>query len=191
MSNVRLSVQFEEDAVFAGEEVKCKIVFKNGAVTTAAGSPSAQSPQRGAVDPLSRGSQESSLPLQTARWPRGVSTTRPHLTNPDPRGSRYGHRATKSVAIQNSRRELDATIASTVNARDPRARYGHSRSISIVSLGNTSLREPHPALNGRTQRHATTARIHTRTTRSQTGLSAQSKETQIDRPGRTIQRMRL
>ena len=171
--------------MFAGEEVKCKIVFKNVTVTTASGSQSAQD------DPLPREGQASYLPLQAARWPNGVLTTRPHPTNPDARGSRHGHRATKSVAIQSSQDELDATTANPVLARDSRARYGHSRSISIVSLGNAPLREPRPASNGRAQRHPATAQIRTRTTSSQTVLSTRLKERQIGRPGRTIQQSRL
>lgn len=125
-SNIRVFIRWHDQTVFAGEEIKCTITFKNIARDHN------QQRQSQHLTPTDRPRQVS--PLLRAKSNTG-------LTPPNSAQTR-GHRSALSLnvpAAQSRRRAGSVPWPSplTPNATEHRGN-GHTKSVSIVSIGSTS-----------------------------------------------------
>ncbi|KAH0442215.1 hypothetical protein CcaCcLH18_01653 [Colletotrichum camelliae] len=125
-SNIRVFIRWHDQTVFAGEEIKCTITFKNIARD------SSQQRQSQLLTPTDRPRHAS--PLLRAKSNAG-------LTPPNSAQTR-GHRSALSLnvpAAQSRRRSGSVPWPSplTPNAAEHRGN-GHQKSVSIVSIGSTS-----------------------------------------------------
>jgi hypothetical protein len=120
-SNIRVSIQFKESTVFAGEDVECIITFKNVAQIYGNDSPNnlPSYPQR-------------RIPTIPARRP---SLSR-HSSGPVPNQRRRSHKSTISSSAPttpNPREVNNGEIPAVVVAR-----RGHGRSLSIRSTASNA-----------------------------------------------------
>ncbi|KAI8312443.1 hypothetical protein K4K61_010208 [Colletotrichum sp. SAR11_59] len=125
-SNIRVFIRWHDQTVFAGEEIKCTITFKNIARD------SSQQRQSQLLTPTDRPRHAS--PLLRAKSNAG-------LTPPNSAQTR-GHRSALSLnvpAAQARKRSGSVPWPSplTPNAAEHRGN-GHQKSVSIVSIGSTS-----------------------------------------------------
>lgn len=126
-SSVRVYVQWKEPTVFSGEELECKITFKNVAPPPEP-SPSLVYPSEFA----SEGSrQRKTPPLQaTIRNPRGTGL--PNLTQSRERG----HRPAASLNVPLNAKKMAVGAFWTAPQNDSViGGHKHHRSVSIISLG--------------------------------------------------------
>ncbi|KAH8677365.1 Rgp1-domain-containing protein [Xylariales sp. PMI_506] len=130
-SNIRVYIHWHDQTIFAGEDIKCRITFKNVA------RPSNQPSH------LDRSRQPSPL-LGTPRKPNSRSNG---LTPPVSSRGR-GHRTTLSLNVPagHSRSKSSSTVQWIPPQPQPPTRPGHThqRSLSIVSLGSTATVEEQP-----------------------------------------------
>ncbi|KAI1863981.1 hypothetical protein JX265_005016 [Neoarthrinium moseri] len=130
-SNIRVFVHWSDQTVFAGEEIKCRITFKNVA------RPNQPNPER---------SRQPSPLLGTPR--------KPNLNNgltPPASARGRGHRATLSLNVPTGHsRSKSSGTTSWIPAQPPPTRPGHShkRSVSIVSIGSATTVEDQAHSNG-------------------------------------------
>ncbi|KAK3683664.1 Rgp1-domain-containing protein [Podospora appendiculata] len=144
-SNIRVYVRWQDQVVFAGEEVKCTITFKNvarvpGTSSTPPGplpsKPLTHTSRRAGVE----GSRQSS-PLHPPTATQG--RTRSNIGLAPPPAAR-GHRSTLSLTVPSPAAASRAQAGSAPwspapsSARSPRNGHGHTRSVSIVSLGSAT-----------------------------------------------------
>ncbi|KAK7921164.1 hypothetical protein PG985_009186 [Apiospora marii] len=135
-SNIRVFIHWNDQTVFAGEDVKCNITFKNVARPI----------QTSHNTPLDRSRQPSPL-LGTPRKPSSNSIG---LAPPTPNRGR-GHRSTLSLNVPaSSARSRNATTQWIPPQPPPTTRPGHvhKRSLSIVSLGSNATVEEQSQSNG-------------------------------------------
>ncbi|KAK6081299.1 intracellular protein transport protein [Seiridium cupressi] len=124
--NVRVFVHWEDNTVFAGEEIKCRITFKNVA------RPSNHTERQRQASPL----------LGTPRKPTFSSNSN-GLTPPvSGRGGR-GHRTTLSLNVPSGHtRSKSGSTAQWLPQQPPpttpRSGHAHKRSISVVSIGSAA-----------------------------------------------------
>ncbi|KAK3387210.1 Rgp1-domain-containing protein [Podospora didyma] len=155
-SNIRVFVRWQDQVVFAGEEVKCTIVFKNAARTPSPSPtlPAHQPPPPKPYSHLQPGRHTSgerprgSAPLHLAAHAR----TKPHAAHGlAPPSSSRGHRSTLSLTVPSAAsasasasRARAGSIPwspTTPGARPPPRNgngHSHKRSVSIVSIGSVS-----------------------------------------------------
>lgn len=130
-SNIRVFIRWHDQTVFAGEEVKCTVTFKN--VAPGPGQPKQPSPQ----------SERSRLasPLH------GRPKSNHGLTPPPSASSGRGHRRSAlSLSVPSSQthsRSGSVQWPSSASATDRQPGHSHKRSVSIVSIGSTSTVEDH------------------------------------------------
>ncbi|KAK8025602.1 hypothetical protein PG990_003425 [Apiospora arundinis] len=135
-SNIRVFIHWNDQTVFAGEDIKCNITFKNVARPI----------QTTHNTPLDRSRQPSPL-LGTPRKPSSNSIG---LAPPTPNRGR-GHRSTLSLNVPaSSARSRNATTQWIPPQPPPTTRPGHAhqRSLSIVSIGSNATVEEQPQSNG-------------------------------------------
>ncbi|KAK8107803.1 uncharacterized protein PG998_009816 [Apiospora kogelbergensis] len=128
-SNIRVFIHWNDQTVFAGEDIKCNITFKNVARPI----------QTTHNTPLDRSRQPSPL-LGTPRKPSSNSIG---LAPPTPNRGR-GHRSTLSLNVPaSSARSRNATTQWIPPQPPPTTRPGHThqRSLSIVSIGSNATAE--------------------------------------------------
>ena len=117
--HIRVFVRWHDQTVFAGEDVQCRITFKNVAPAHSGAHPSAKaSPHH----------------LRPQRPKPG-----PGLAPPTGPGAARGHRSSLSLTVPSprSRHRADSTPWSPPAALETRpASNGHRRSVSIVSIGS-------------------------------------------------------
>lgn len=130
-SNIRVFIRWHDQTVFAGEEVKCTITFKNAA------------PIPGQPKPQPQQSERSRLasPLH------GRPKLNQGLTPPPSASSGRGHRRSAlslSVpASQSHSRTGSVQWPSSAGSSDGRSSHSHKRSVSIVSIGSNNTVEDH------------------------------------------------
>lgn len=153
--NIRVFIRWHDQTVFAGEEVKCTITFKNvarpaGSTPNQSAKPSPRLPSGGAID------QRQPSPLHAPNRAKSPSALAP------PPAAR-GHRATASLSLSvpsaaaASRARAGSIPWSPQTAQDHRLTNGqstgagsgnsngrshghsHKRSLSIVSMGPASI----------------------------------------------------
>lgn len=145
-SNIRVFIRWHDQTVFAGEEVKCRITFKNVAQSpSAASSSSAKSSPHSARQPTSdRSRQASAL--------HGLNRNKPSSGLAPPAAAR-GHRSTLSLSVpsaRTSRNRSDSIPWPPQNAHDANSSSngGHRRSVSIVSIASASTADGRPPSAG-------------------------------------------
>ncbi|KAH7155353.1 Rgp1-domain-containing protein, partial [Dactylonectria estremocensis] len=149
-SNIRVFIRWHDQTVFAGEEVKCTITFKN--VASGPNLPKNQ-PSSGLPSPLRRKSNNGLTP--------------PSASAPSGRGH---HRSALSLSVPSSRTHSRSgslqwpAPSSTTSDRHPppSAGHAHKRSLSIVSIGSTSTIDDHPQRNEPPARASRPTRGHGR-----------------------------
>lgn len=134
MSDIRVSVQWKDPTVFAGEDIECTITFKNIALARRVHHSPSPNPHT-----TSHGSHrerwKETLPLRSAN----VSATAKHRKSPSSSGFSQSHDRTHRQALSNS--SVNGFVKSSVgevhdNISGP-ANPGnnkHRRSVSIVSI---------------------------------------------------------
>ncbi|KAI0479229.1 Rgp1-domain-containing protein [Xylariaceae sp. FL0804] len=129
-SNIRVFIKWDDQTVFAGEEVSCRITFRN-----VAPSPSqAQTSQSPRPD---RSRQPSPLLSPRAKAGNGLA--------PPPAGR--GHRSTMSLNVPSVSSRLRSATQQWAPPQPPpppppqRPGHAHKRSLSIVSIGSASAAE--------------------------------------------------
>ena len=138
-SNIRVFIRWHDQTVFAGEEVKCTITFKNVARSHHASASHASKPpptQSRLINPDNR-------PSASASQSRLKS---PSALAPPP--ASRGHRSSLSLTVPSTpttSRTRSGSIPWTSQGLQEarqgnghRGGHGHKRSISIVSIGSTS-----------------------------------------------------
>lgn len=129
-SNIRVFVHWHDQTIFAGEEIKCTITFKN----VATGVDKSKQKQQGQSD---RNRLTSSLHARA----KASSNSTPPLSNTG-RGHR---RSALSLGLPpaTTRRTGSVQWPSGNNGSDKRPGHDHKRSVSIVSIGSTSTIDDH------------------------------------------------
>ena len=133
MSNIKVYVQWERLAVFAGEDVKCTITFKNDAGSSdrsRSNSPIAQGREHGSDRDRWRPEPYSQSPLNAN------TTRRPTLTQKDYLRAQLGHRPT--LSLNSSLGGPHAPVSRLPTPKDLKkisaVDQKHKRSVSIVSI---------------------------------------------------------
>ncbi|KAK7948199.1 uncharacterized protein PG986_009085 [Apiospora aurea] len=135
-SNIRVFIHWNDQTVFAGEDIKCNITFKNVARPI----------QTSHNTPLDRSRQPSPL-LGTPRKPSSNSIG----LAPPPTARGRGHRSTLSLNVPaSSARSRNATTQWIPPQPPPTTRPGHAhkRSLSIVSIGSNATVDEQSQTNG-------------------------------------------
>ncbi|KAI5863464.1 Rgp1-domain-containing protein [Durotheca rogersii] len=158
-SNIRVFIAWDDQTVFSGEDIKCRITFKNVAPGPNQARPPNQHQQP--QTPIAERSRQPS-PLLSPR-------TKPNngLTPPLPG---RGHRSTLSLSVPSaSPRSTRAppqqwTPPQWAPAQQPPQRPGHAhkRSLSIVSIGSAAALEDQPHANVAPARPQRSGRGHGR-----------------------------
>ncbi|KAG5952200.1 hypothetical protein E4U53_001416 [Claviceps sorghi] len=149
-SNIRVFIQWHDQTVFAGEEVRCTVTFKNVAATAVQVREQASSQLQQSKPQGER--QRLSVPLQ-ARAGRGNIG----LTSPPSTTTTRGHRRSAlslsvSTTPSHSRSGSIQWPQTPGIGTDWRPGHSHRRSLSIVSIGSTGTAEEHAHRNEATSR---------------------------------------
>ncbi|KAK6955946.1 hypothetical protein Daesc_003593 [Daldinia eschscholtzii] len=153
-SNIRVFITWDDQTVFAGEDIKCHITFKNIAP--------------GPNQPVSNQHQQTHYPLtDRSRQPSPLLSPRSKpnngLTPPTPT---RGHRSTLSLTVpSNSSRLRGPPQQWTPPQQQPppqRPAHAHGRSLSIVSIGSAATIEEQSHGNISPARQQRPARGHGR-----------------------------
>ncbi|KAK5997973.1 RAB6A-GEF complex partner protein 2 [Cladobotryum mycophilum] len=149
-SNIRVFIHWRDQTVFAGEEVKCTITFRN-----VAQDPNQQQNQSAHGHQQSQSERHRfASPLQGRN--KASSNRTPPLSNASGRGHR---RAALSLSVPSATtRSRTGSIQwhqPSSAANSSRSNHAHKRSVSIVSIGSTSTIDDHHL-----QRHDAPPRPH-------------------------------
>jgi RAB6A-GEF complex partner protein 2 len=131
-SNIRVFVQWSEQTVFAGEDIKCQIIFKNvAAVPNEARSSSHSGSLNGFAPGGGRGRKGNPLQTPTAQGKNTVSQN----SRAVPSGR--GHRSALSlnVPVGSGRSNQGSGLRSSGHIEVGTEDRSHKRSVSIISLG--------------------------------------------------------
>ncbi|KAM0296847.1 hypothetical protein ACHAPQ_005423 [Fusarium lateritium] len=134
-SNIRVFIRWHDQTVFAGEEVKCTITFKN--VTPGPGQ-SKQPPQQSERSRLASPLHSRSKPSQGLTPPPSASSGRGH---------RRSALSLSVPASQSHSRTGSVQWPSSPGPSDRRSNHSHKRSVSIVSIGSNNTVEDHTQRN--------------------------------------------
>lgn len=147
-SNIRVFVHWHGQTVFAGEEVKCSITFRN--VAPASGSASSSSNH---LKPLPNQPRQpnSDRPRQLSPLQAQARTKAAGLA-PPPASSSRGHRASLSLSVPSSSpraRSGSVPWSPPPSNHESRTRNGHAhkRSLSIVSISSSGTADDQPRIN--------------------------------------------
>ena len=142
-TNIRVFIKWDDQTVFAGEEIRCHITFKNVAPGPASASNHRQSLQ---PSPRAERSRQPS-PLLS---PGGAATN--GLTPP---ASARSHRSTLSLNVPSTGSRLRNSVQQWPPPQLPppppssqRPTHAHKRSLSIVSMGSNATIDDHAHSNG-------------------------------------------
>lgn len=136
-SNIRVFIRWHEQTVFAGEEVKCTITFKNVASTASQSKQQQPSERSRLASPLRPKSNHGLTPPLSGASGRGHRRSALSLSVPSSRAH------SRSGSVQwpaASPGQTDRPLVSTPG-------HSHKRSLSIVSIGSTSTIDDHPHRN--------------------------------------------
>ncbi|KAI1753701.1 Rgp1-domain-containing protein [Xylaria castorea] len=157
-TNIRVFIKWDDQTVFAGEEIRCQITFKNVApdpsqLTSNPRQPSSSSPKS------DRTRQPS--PLLS---PRGGVASSNGLTPP---GSARNHRSTLSLNVPSTGSRLRNSIQQWPPVPQPPpptqvSGHAHKRSLSIVSMGSNATVDDQVYSNGSQTRPQRPGRGHGR-----------------------------
>ncbi|KAI6092837.1 Rgp1-domain-containing protein [Hypoxylon rubiginosum] len=152
-SNIRVFITWDDQTVFAGEDIKCQITFKN--IAPSPNQTRSSSQHRQPPTPIAERSRQPS-PLLSPR-------TKPNngLTPPVP--SR-GHRSTLSLTVPPTSSRLRGPPQQWTPPQPSPQRPGHAhkRSLSIVSIGSAATIEEQSHMNSSPARPQRPSRGHGR-----------------------------
>lgn len=134
-SNIRVFIRWHDQTVFAGEEVKCTITFKNVAPTPGQAKPPPQQSERSRL----------ASPLHTR--PRSNQGLTPPPSASSGRGHRRSALSLSVPASQSHSRTGSVQWPSSPITGDRRSSHSHKRSVSIVSIGSNNTVEDHTQRN--------------------------------------------
>lgn len=159
--NIRVFIQWRDQTVFAGEEVKCTVTFKNVAAT--ANRPREQRSQRRQQRPQGE-RQRLAVP-----WQARAARDTVGLTSPPSSTVTRGHRRSAislsvSTAQSHSRSGSIQWPQTASSGGDWGPGHSQQRSLSIVSIGSTSTAEEHARRNETSSRPQPPQRSHNRAT---------------------------
>ena len=136
MSNIKVTIEWEAPVVFAGEEIRCIITFKNSSSPT----DRSRSLSPYANDRLGSGRDrwKQDLPRRVPLPKRAQSLRK--VDDKPIRSQTMGHRPTLSLAAPSSLSKASSRGSSAADSAYPPASRprGHGRSLSIVSLGSNT-----------------------------------------------------
>ncbi|KAH6848304.1 Rgp1-domain-containing protein [Chaetomium sp. MPI-CAGE-AT-0009] len=143
-SNIRVFVHWHEQVVFAGEELKCTITFKNVArLPTPSSSSSSSSTPTSTSTPTTTLKPSSAahphphpFPPNTSRSPRQPSPLHPSRAKHTSSGG--GSLAPPPPSARGHRSSLSLSVPSAASRARAGHGHGHKRSVSIVSIGSLS-----------------------------------------------------
>ncbi|KAI1322983.1 Rgp1-domain-containing protein [Xylariaceae sp. FL0255] len=138
-SNIRVFIKWDEQTVFAGEELRCHITFKNIAPAANAQITSITNPRQSSL---------SSPRPDRPRQPSPLSSPHPPKTTngliPPPAAGR-GHRSTLSLNVPTTASRLRNATPQWPPPQMPppsqRSGHSHKRSLSIISIGSNATVE--------------------------------------------------
>jgi hypothetical protein len=133
-SNIRVFVRWHDQTVFAGEEIKCTITFKNTASTNA------QPKQQNLSLQVDRSRLASPL-LGRSKLQAGL--TPPPSASNSGRGHRRGALSLSHPPSSSRARSGSIQWPQTQGAENGRSGHGHNRSVSIISIGSTGTADDH------------------------------------------------
>ncbi|KAI0435653.1 Rgp1-domain-containing protein [Xylaria telfairii] len=156
--NIRVFIKWDDQTVFAGEEIRCQITFKNVAPGSSQLTPNPRQPSHSSLRP-DRTRQPS--PLLS---PRGALGSSNGLTPP---GSARSHRSTLSLNVPATSSRLRNSIQQWPPAPQPLpptqpSGHAHKRSLSIVSMGSNTTVDDQTYSNGPQTRPQRPGRGHGR-----------------------------
>jgi RAB6A-GEF complex partner protein 2 len=130
-SSIRVFVHWTEQTVFAGEDVDCRITFKNTA------------PVVGGAKPNARNTQANGFPVggdrqRKAPWQGPAAGARSNMPLASRTSSSRGHQPALSVSMPPSpgrRHGSPGSSGATPNGTTERPRHKHHRSVSITPIG--------------------------------------------------------
>ncbi len=130
-SNIQVLVQWAEQTVFAGEDVECRITFKNITTVNNNSRLSQNSPQNGYSPGDDR--QRKQVPLQGSAAQNRINS----ISNSRPPPPNRGHRSTLSlnVPIGDINRQRGTRMKGGGTSEGTTEERSHRRSVSILSLG--------------------------------------------------------
>ncbi|KAI0506606.1 Rgp1-domain-containing protein [Xylaria bambusicola] len=145
-TNIRVFIKWDDQTVFAGEELRCHITFKN-----VAPGPASASNQRQSLQPSPRSDR--------SRQPSPLLSPRAGSTNGlTPPPSARSHRSTLSLNVPSTGSRLRNSVQQWPPPQLPqppppqRPNHAHKRSLSIVSMGSSATVDDQAYTNG-TQTH--------------------------------------
>ncbi|KAM0075694.1 Golgi membrane exchange factor (Ric1p-Rgp1p) subunit [Fusarium odoratissimum] len=130
-SNIRVFIRWHDQTVFAGEEVKCTITFKNAA------------PIPGQPKPQPQQSERSRLASPLHGRPKLNQGLTPPPSGSSGRGHRRSALSLSVPASQSHSRTGSVQWPSSAGSSDGRSSHSHKRSVSIVSIGSNNTVEDH------------------------------------------------
>ena len=131
MSDITVAVDWNQSTVFAGEDIRCSITFRNAAATSRSRSPSPSSPPRA----MGTGRDRWKLGLQKQPPTSNISHTHPSTRRPvQPRI--LSHRSTISLNAPVSPLQGNSVAAPERYEEESRKANKHNRSVSIISIGS-------------------------------------------------------
>ncbi|KAI0449612.1 Rgp1-domain-containing protein [Xylaria acuta] len=157
-TNIRVFIKWDDQTVFAGEEIRCQITFKN--VTPGPSQPTSNPRQPSQSSPRSDRARQPS-PLLS---PRGGLASSNGLTPP---GSARSHRSTLSLNVPSTSSRLRHSIQQWPPPPQPPpptqpSGHAHKRSLSIVSMGSNATVDDQVYSNGSQTRPQRPGRGHGR-----------------------------
>ncbi|KAH9908135.1 Rgp1-domain-containing protein [Xylariomycetidae sp. FL2044] len=150
-SNIRVFIKWDDQTVFAGEDIKCQVTFKNIASSTS--QPRSSSNQLHPLSPRPERPRQPSPLLSPRAKPNNGLT-------PPPAGR--GHRSTLSLNVPSARRGGTQQWAPPQPPPPTRPAHAHKRSLSIVSIGSAATIEDQPHAVGSPSRPHRPGRGHGR-----------------------------
>ena len=134
MSDIRVSVQWKNPTVFAGEDIECIITFKNNALAHRVRPPPSPTSHT-ASHGLHRDRWRETLPMRSANAPTSVKHRKsPSLSGfPQPYARSHQHSSSTSSAngfVKSPVAEVHGGITESASSRDNK----HRTSVSIVSI---------------------------------------------------------
>lgn len=154
-SNIRVFVHWHDQTVFAGEEVKCTITFRNVATTSDQQNHQQKNQQTAQSD---RHRLASSL---NTRAKATASLSTPPVTTTG-RGHRRSALSLSHPPSGSHNRTGSIQWPSPGSAKEGRSGHSHKRSVSIVSIGSASTIDDHSTRNESSSRPQRPARAHGR-----------------------------
>lgn len=176
-SNIRVFIHWHDQTVFAGEEVKCTITFKN-----VAPGPEQAKQQQQQQAPTER--NRLAAPLT------GRAKANAGLTPPPSASTGRGHRRSalsySAPSTHSHNRSGSIQWPSPASMSDRRSSHAHKRSVSIVSIGSASTVEDHVMRNENPSRPQRPNRGHGRAASLQIVPRSQSSTIMTPQSGECV-----